>query len=52
MILSTKEKQITDKESRLVVPSGEEIGSGMDGPFGVLDANSPVWNGWAMGPIV
>ena len=36
MILSTKQKQIMAKESRLVVPREEGWGSGMDGQFGVL----------------
>ena len=34
MILSLKQKQITDMESRLVA-RGEGLGSGMDGKFGV-----------------
>ena len=34
MILPTEQKQIMAKESRLVVPSGEREGSGMDGQFG------------------
>ena len=36
MIPSTKQKQITAKESRLVVPRGEGGGSGMDGQFRAL----------------
>ena len=36
MILSTKQKQIMPKESRLVVPRGEEGGNGMDGHFMVF----------------
>ena len=36
MILFTKQKQITSKESRLVVPRREGKGNGMDGEFGVL----------------
>jgi len=35
MILSTKQKQITDKENRLVVSKGEGGGSGMAWEFGV-----------------
>ena len=35
MTVSTTQKQITDKESRLVVPSGEWGGNGMGGQFGV-----------------
>ena len=35
MILFTKQKQITAKEGRLVVPSGEGERSGMAGQFGV-----------------
>ena len=47
MILSTKQKQVMAKESRLVVPGA----GGRDGQFGgVLDANCYIWNGWAVGP--
>ena len=35
MILSTKQTQITDMESRLVVSRGQGGGSGMDREFGV-----------------
>ena len=35
MILSTKQKQITDRKSRLMVASREGGGSGMDWGFGV-----------------
>ena len=35
MILSTKQKQITDMESRLAVARGEAGGNGMDGELGV-----------------
>ena len=35
MILPTKQRQIPDKESRLVVPREEEGGSGMDRQCGV-----------------
>ena len=35
MIISTKQKQTRDRESRLVVAKGEGGGSGMDGEFGV-----------------
>ena len=35
MILSTKQKQVTDVEGILVAARGEEGGSGMDGEFGV-----------------
>ena len=34
MTLSTKQKQITAKESRLGIPKGEGGGSGMNGQFG------------------
>ena len=38
------------KESRLGVHKGERGGVGMDGHFvGFLEANSYIWNGWAMG---
>ena len=33
MILSTEQKQITDKESRLVVPRRQGRENGMDGQF-------------------
>ena len=35
MILPTKQKQITDMETRLVVARGKGEGNGMDGEFGV-----------------
>ena len=35
MILSTKQKQITDTEK--------------DRDFGLVDANCCIWDGWAMG---
>ena len=38
-ILRTKQKHITDKESRLGVPRGEEEGSQMDRKFGFWDAD-------------
>ena len=49
MILSTKEKQIMAKESRLVVPKGDGGGRGMDGQLGVFGSKLLYWNGWAMG---
>ena len=48
MILSTKQKQIMAKESRLMVARGER-GRGWDGSLGLLDANCNNGNGWAMG---
>ena len=47
---STKQKQITAKEVRLVVARvvGEEVG--WTGSFGFLDANCYIWNGWVRGP--
>ena len=48
MILSTKQKQIMAKESRLVVPRRE--GVEWTGDLGFGDANDCIWNGWAMGP--
>ena len=50
MILSTKQKQITAKEIRLVVPRGRAEEVGWSGRSGILDANSNICNGWAMGP--
>ena len=35
MILFTKQKQIMDMESKLVIARGEEGAKGMDGEFGV-----------------
>ena len=54
MILFTKQKQITAKESRLTVArvgqgGGEGEGVGWIGSFGLVDANCYIWNGWAMG---
>ena len=43
MTLSTKQKQITAKESRPVVPGGR-VGSS-----GFLGANCYIWNGWKVG---
>ena len=34
-IILTKQKQITDMESRLAAARGQQGGSGMDGEFGV-----------------
>ena len=49
MILSTKQKQITAKESRLVVPGGE--GRKWDGQaVQGFWMQTYIWNGWAMGP--
>ena len=39
MTLSTKQKQITDVERRLVVASGEEEAVGWTGSLGLVDAN-------------
>ena len=49
MILSTKQKQITDMEYKLLVP--EERGRGLRwiGSLGLVDANCNIWIGWAMG---
>ena len=47
IILSTKQKQITAKESRLVVTKVEEMGW-MEN-LGLVDANCYTWNGWAVG---
>ena len=49
MILSIKQKQIMDMENRLVVARGQERGSGMDGEFGVGDANCSICNRWETG---
>ena len=45
MILSTKQKQIMDMESKLVVIGGEGGGSGVDGEFGVSGHSINTWNG-------
>ena len=37
------------KESRLVVPGAWAGGVEWTGSSGFLDANSYIWNGWAMG---
>ena len=50
MILCTKQKQITAKESRPVLPRGLQEGVGWTGSSGILDGNSYIWNGSAMGP--
>ena len=50
MILFTKQKQITARKSRLLVPRGKAGRVGWMGSLGVLDANCNIWNGWAMGP--
>ena len=39
MILSKKQNQIADMESRLVVDSGEGRGNGIDREFGLVDAS-------------
>ena len=49
MILSTKQKQIVDMESRLVVTRGWEEGVGWMRSLGLVDTNCNIWNGWAMG---
>ena len=33
-----------------MIRRGEGGRTGMDGQFGVLDANCYIWNGWAVGP--
>ena len=53
MVLSTKQKQIMAKESRLVVARVEEGENGMDGEFGVFGCklfHYKICNGKAMGP--
>ena len=50
MILYTKQKQITVKESRHMVPRGMGEGVGWTGSLGLLNANCYIWNGWARGP--
>ena len=49
MILSTKQKWITDIESRLVVLRGGSERVGWMGSWGLVDANCNFWNGWAIG---
>ena len=51
IILSTKQKQIMAKESRLLVPSGgREEGGGWMGSLGFGETHCYIWNGWARGP--
>ena len=49
MKLST-EKKLMDLEKRLVVAKGEGEGVGWTGSPGLIDADSCLWNGWAMRP--
>ena len=49
LILSTKEKQIKAKRSRLLVAGGRAEGLRWRGRLGLVDANCYIWNGWAMG---
>ena len=49
IIRSTKQKQIMDMESRLVVAGREGEGVGWTGSLRLVDANCNIWNGWAMG---
>ena len=42
-----------EKESRLVIPSGERGGSGKVGRFGFFwDVNFHSWNEWSMEPTI
>ena len=50
MILCIKQKQITAKESRLVVARREREGVRWTGSLGLVDVNCDTWNGWARGP--
>ena len=45
MIQSAKQKQITAKESRLVVPRVKRGGGEWTHCLGVLEANCYIWNG-------
>ena len=45
MILSIKQKQITDMESRLVVAKRERERQGGTGSLGLVDAEYYIWNG-------
>lgn len=49
MLLSTKQKYIMAKESRLVVPGGREERVGWTGSWGFGDTNGYIWNGQAVG---
>ena len=44
MILSIKQKQIINTESRLVVARGKGV-VGWTGTWGLVDANHYIWNG-------
>ena len=50
MILSTEQKQITDKESRLVVPRRQGRENGMDGQFRGFGMQTIIFGMGAMGP--
>ena len=52
MNLSTKQKQITAKESRLVVPGGRREENGMDRQFGVWGCKLLFGMDGQWGPIV
>ena len=49
MILSTKQRQVTAMESRLVVAGEGGEGVGWTGSLGLVDANGWIWNEWALG---
>ena len=49
MTLSTKQKQITAKESRLVVARDEGKGVQWMESLVFVDANCYLWNGWVLG---
>ena len=51
MIRSTKPKQITDMERRLVVAGmgGAGEGAGWTASLGLVGASCNIWNGWAVG---
>ena len=48
MILSTKQKQITELESRLVVARGRWEGVEWTGNLELMEPNYNIWNRWAM----
>ena len=50
MILSTKQKQIMAKESRLWFPWGRGMGVAWTGSWEFGDVNGYIWDRWAIEP--